>query len=251
MKSILLTCEAHDFEYLCEILDGHLALTSSHTRRRELLRDYQRTRDIQLRKQLAALIDEQIRYFGSSNLAYLGRQLFGGNSGVSSEEIINDVCARLGVTIKIGGTTAYKLQKLIKAVAEKELADLAPVQLRSLCIALGVPESSTAQIVELIGRQRGMSVVAALLQVLGPVVTLSLVQTLIIQLIASMTGHESFGDATTTRRSGWLGMRSLSGAARMLDPQGPAFRKTVPVCLYLGVVALRDESAAGERFFNA
>lgn len=250
MKSILLTCEAHDFEYLCDILDGHLAL-ASQARRRQLLRDYQRSQDIQLRKQLAALIDEQIRYFGSSNLAYLGRQLFGGSSGVSTEELINDVCARLGVTIKIGGTSAYKLQKLIKAVAEKELTSLAPEQLRNLCITLGVPESSAAQIVELIGRQHGMSVVAALLQVLGPVVTLSLVQTLIIELIASMTGRESFGDVTAARRRDWLGVHSLSSAARMLDPQGPAFRKTVPVCLYLGVVALRDESAAGERFFNA
>jgi uncharacterized protein YaaW (UPF0174 family) len=249
MKSILLTCEAHDFEYLSEILDSRFALTS-HARRHQLLRDYQRSQDIQIRKQLAALIDEQIRYFGSSELAYLGRQLFGGNLGVSTEELINDVCTRLGVTIKIGGTTAYKLQKLIKAVAEKELADLATEQLRSLCITLGVPESSAAQIVELIGRQRGMSVVIALLQVLGPVVTLSLVQTLIIELIASMTGRETFGDAIATRRGSWLGMRSLSGAAQAIDLQGPAFRKTVPVCLYLGVVALRDESAAGERFFK-
>lgn len=250
MKSILLTCEAHDLAYLCEILDGHLPL-ARHTRRHQLLRDYQRSQDIQIRKQLAALIDEQIRYFGSSDLAYLGRLLFRGDSGVSSEEIIDDVCARLGVSIKIGGTTTYKLQKLIKAVAEKELADLTPKQLRTLCIALGVPEESTTQIIELIDRQRGMSVVAALLQVLGPVVTLSVVQTLIIELIAGMTGGQSVSDATAMLRKGWLGMHSLSGATRMLDLQGPAFRKTVPVCLYLGVVALRDESASGERFFNA
>ncbi|MDX7686134.1 hypothetical protein SJS35_21000, partial [Aeromonas caviae] len=34
----------------------------------------------------------------------------------------------------------------------------------------------------------------------------------------------------------------LSGVWLAYDLQGPAFRKTVPICLYLGVVALRDGS---------
>jgi len=32
----------------------------------------------------------------------------------------------------------------------------------------------------------------------------------------------------------------LSGTWLAIDLQGPAYRKTVPICLYLGVVAMRD-----------
>ncbi|MNP77743.1 hypothetical protein D3C76_1752300 [compost metagenome] len=47
------------------------------------------------------------------------------------------------------------------------------------------------------------------------------------------------------KRNPWLNalgpwMWALSAAWLAFDVQGPAYRKTVPICLYLGVVGLRD-----------
>lgn len=245
MKSILLNCEAPDFDYLSELLDSPLS-RSAQTQRRALLLDYQSRQDSQTKKQLVALLDEQIRYFGSSDLAWLGRRLLRDERGAAAEQIIDDVCARLDLPSAIGGTTALRLQRLIRALVEQELGTLPPDRLHALLLELGV-NAAQAALITAPPHPHGShtALIPRLLLALGPAATLSLAQTLVIRLIAALTGRESFG--SDPARGNWRRRLSIGSA---LNPQGPAYRKTVPICLYLGVVALRDDSTA-ERVFRA
>ncbi|MEY4752767.1 MAG: hypothetical protein RJA44_442, partial [Pseudomonadota bacterium] len=193
MKSILLNCEAPDFDYLSELLDSPLT-RSAQTQRRTLLLDYQSRQDIQTKKQLVALLDEQIRYFGSSDLAWLGRLLLREERGATAEQIIDDVCARLDLPGAIGGNTALRLQRLILALVEQELGTRSPAQLHALLLELGV-SAAQATLISAPPEAGGGNtpLMARLLLALGPAATLSLAQTLVIRLIAALTGRQGFG----------------------------------------------------------
>lgn len=84
-------------------------------------------------------------------------------------------------------------------------------------------------------------------KVLGPKVATSIIEVVIISLIAQIIGREAAKVLVKelVKRNPWINvlgpiMWALSGAWLAFDLQGPAFRKTVPICLYLGIVALRD-----------
>ncbi|AHJ77509.1 hypothetical protein C813_20290 [Kosakonia sacchari SP1] len=82
---------------------------------------------------------------------------------------------------------------------------------------------------------------------LGPKIALGIVETIIVSLIAQMIGREAAKQLVKEllKRNPWINslgpiLWAISGAWIAYDLQGPAYRKTVPICLYLGIVALRD-----------
>ena len=50
----------------------------------------------------------------SSDIAYLKRALFSADGGVEAKEIVEDVCKKLKVNIKIGGSTESRLERHCK-----------------------------------------------------------------------------------------------------------------------------------------
>lgn len=86
-----------------------------------------------------------------------------------------------------------------------------------------------------------------LLKVLGQKITLGIIETIIVSLITQIIGREAAKVLVKEimKRNPWINALGpavwvLSGAWLAFDLQGPAYRKTIPICLYLGIVALRD-----------
>lgn len=256
MKSILAKCEPPDFQYISEVLDNYVSLTDD-SGRKQLLQQFQAKGDAKTKHQLVALTDKQIRYFGSSEIGYLWRTVFSDDSGVSATELIDDVCQKLKVTIKIGGSVEAKLERLVKAVVEKELLSKTPDELRKAFRDFGIGEAKTEHILDFIKNNGKVAVLPILLEIAGPGITLAIIQTIVISLITALVGREAAKAIIkeVIKRNPWLNTLGpvvwvISGGWLAYDLQGPAYRKTAPICLYLGIVALRDSPVDGPSFFQ-
>lgn len=244
MEAILNKCERDDFNYLSKVLDSYLSFTNDK-RRKELL---SKSDDcVQSKSELISLMDEQIKYYGSSDIAYLKRALFNSTSGVESNEIIEDVCNKLKIKIKKGGSTESRLERLVNSVVEKELLDKSPEELSKAFDGIGVGHADKEQILEHIKSNGKIAILPILVEILGPKITLGIIETIIISLIAQIVGREAAKQLVKElmKRNPWINalgpvLWALSGAWLAFDLQGPAYRKTVPIALYLGIVALRD-----------
>lgn len=248
MKDVLIKCEYADFEYLSSVLDSYIALTDD-SRRKELLLKSQNSSSA--KAELIVLMDKQIRYYGSSDVAYAIRSVFSSSSdgGVSSLELIEDVCNKLKVSLKHGGSVESRLERLVTAVVEKELLSKSPSELAEAFKKIGIGDADANLIKEHLIKNGKVAVLPIIVEVLGPKVALGIIETIIISLIAQIVGREAAKALVkeVMKRNPWLNalgpiMWALSGAWLAFDLQGPAFRKTVPICLYLGIVALRDGS---------
>lgn len=256
MKSVLAKCEVPDFQYISEVLDNYVSLTDD-SGRKELLQRLQTTGDAKTRNQLIALTDKQIRYFGSSEIGYLWRTVFSDDAGISATELIDDVCEKLKVTIKVGGSVEAKLERLVKAVVEKELLSKTPDELRKAFRDFGIGEAKAEHILDFIKKNGKVAVLPILLEIAGPVITLTIIEAIIIGLITALVGREAAKAIVKEmiKRNPWLNALGpvvwvISGGWLAFDLQGPAYRKTAPICLYLGIVALRDGPIDGKSFFQ-
>lgn len=246
MKKVLGKCEHADFEYLSEVLDSYVSLTDDSTRKELLTKS---KTSATAKAELITLIDKQIRYYGSSDIAYAFRSVFASDGGVSALELIEDVCGKLKVTIKRGGSVEGRLERMVTAVVEKELLSKSPNELAEAFRKIGVGDADAKLIKEHLIKDGEAAVLPIIFEILGPKVALGIIETIIISMIAQIIGKEAAKALVkeVMKRNPWLNalgpiMWVLSGAWVALDLQGPAYRKTVPICLYLGVVALRDGS---------
>jgi uncharacterized protein YaaW (UPF0174 family) len=246
MREILVKCEHADIEYLSSILDSYVSLTDD-SGRKELLEKSLSSATV--KTELIALMDKQIRYYGSADVAYAFRSIFSSSSdgGISSLELIEDVCEKLKVTLKQGGSVESRIERLVTAVVEKELLSKSPSELVDAFKKMGLGDADAKLIKEHLIKNGKVAILPIIVEVLGPKVALGIIETIIISLIAQIIGREAAKALVkeVMKRNPWLNalgpvMWALSGAWVAFDLQGPAFRKTVPICLYLGVVALRD-----------
>lgn len=244
MRSIISKCTKEDFVYLSNVLDSYLSLTDDK-RRKELLADSDTL--VESREQLIDLMDKQIKYYGSSDIAYLKRVMFGSDGGVEAKEIVEDVCAKLKVNIKIGGTTESRLERLVNSVVEKELLSKTPEELSAAFKNMGIGDVDRELVLTHLKSNGKVAVLPILVEVLGPKVALGIIETIVVSLIAQIIGREAAKQLVKElmKRNPWINVLGpvlwvLSGVWLAFDLQGPAYRKTVPICLYLGIVALRD-----------
>lgn len=244
MKGVLEKCTKEDFDYISAVLESYVSFTNDK-RRKALLSAYQKSPA--LHSELISLIDTQIKYFGSSDLAYLRRYLIKGKGSIPATEIIGDVCKKLKVNIKAGGSIESKLEKLILSVVEKELLSKTPEELSKSFKEMGVGDIDREEIISRIKKNGKVAILPVVFQILGPKIALGIVETIIVSLIAQMIGREAAKQLIKEllKRNPWINslgpiLWAISGVWIAYDLQGPAYRKTVPICLYLGVVALRD-----------
>jgi uncharacterized protein YaaW (UPF0174 family) len=246
MQVVLGKCKRADFEYLSKVLDSYLSFTND-AKRKALL---SQVSNEEAKAELAALIDKQIRYYGSSDVAYFKRTLAGdSDGGIAASEVIEDVCSKLKIPVKHGGSNEARLERLVNAVVEKELLSKSPEELAKAFEKIGVGNADNKLIMEHLKKNGKAAVLPILVEVLGPKVALGIIETIIVSLIAQIIGREAAKQLVKelAKRNPWLNalgpiMWALSGAWLAFDLQGPAYRKTVPICLYLGIVGLRDGS---------
>ncbi len=244
MEAILKKCKKEDFNYLSEVLDSYLSFADDQKRKSLLA---QSESNSHAKAELITLIDKQIKYFGSSDIAYLARSLFFSSGGVSAIEIVSDVCDKLSIKIKMGGSVETLLERVVSAVVEKELLSKSPEDLSKAFKDIGMGNSDIKAIMEKIKYNGKIAILPILVEVLGPKVTMGIIETIIISLIAQIIGREAAKQLVkeVMKRNPWINalgpvLWALSGVWLVFDLQGPAYRKTVPITLYLGIVALRD-----------
>jgi uncharacterized protein YaaW (UPF0174 family) len=153
----------------------------------------------------------------------------------------------LNVKIKQGGSTEAKLERLVSSVVEKELFSKSPEELNKAFKDLGIGSSETELVLDHLKKNGKVAVLPIIVEILGPKIALAVIETIIISLIAQIVGREAAKVLVKelVKRNPWINalgpiMWVLSGMWLAIDLQGPAYRKTVPMCLYLGVVAMRD-----------
>jgi len=244
MQAILDKCEDEDFIYLDEVLDSYASFTNDAHRKSLLNKSKQSS---QSKYELIRLIDKQIRYFGSADGAYIWRSFFSNDGGISSSELVEDVCKKLKIKIKLGGSIEAKLERLVMAVVDKELLSKSPEELSKSFSDMGMGSVDKDLIMDKLKSNGKMAILPLLVEVLGPKVTLGIIETIIVGLITQIIGREAAKKLVgeLVKRNPWMNALGpivwvASGAWLAYDLQGPAFRKTVPIALYLGIVALRD-----------
>ncbi len=244
MKKVLNKCLDIDLEYISKTLDSYFSLTNDR-KRKKLLGEVNSNE--KKREKLISLLDKQIRYYGSSDLAYAARRIISDNGGISASELIDDVCAKSKVTVKKGGSVEFKLEKLVKAAVEKELLSKSPEKLAKEFENIGVGNADREQILEALKVNGKVAVLPIIVEIVGPKIALGIIETIIISMIAQIVGKEAAKHLLKelVKRNPWINalgpvIWGLSGAWLAFDLQGPAYRKTVPILLYLGIVALRD-----------
>ncbi|MFV8984665.1 hypothetical protein [Serratia fonticola] len=244
MRAILDKCTDEDFKYLSEVLDSYFSFTNDK-RRKELLPVAKTCASS--RTEMITLMDEQIKYYGSSDIAYLKRALLNGNGGIEAKELVEDICEKLKINIKLGGSIESRLEKIVNVVVEKELFSKSPEELSQAFRDLGISDVDNDLISEHISKNGKIAILPIIFQILGPKVALGIIETIIVSIIAQIIGREAAKQLIKElmKRNPWINslgpvLWAISGLWLALDLQGPAYRKTVPICLYLGMVAMRD-----------
>lgn len=255
---LLLKCDATDFEVLISQIDSYVNL-SSDAELKQMLAAYKKNSDGSRKTILAKAVEQEIRYIGSSDIAYAYRKLTSNDqpSGVSINEIIEDVSKKLKVKQKLLGTPEAKVERLVKWTVEKTFFALKPEQQRELFEKAGVGKGQQDEFFEKIKNNKA-HFLPLLLSLLGPEITATIVQGLAISAMAAFMGRkaaeELFKNLATRFPwwAEWLGpiVWGLTLGWLAIDLQGAANRKTIPVLLYLGIVGLRDGPEDGESFWN-
>ncbi|MBC8742615.1 hypothetical protein F6X40_39705 [Paraburkholderia sp. UCT31] len=246
MKTALEKCKLNDLVYISDMLDSYLSFTDDRKRKRFLACAGENPCT---GKSLIDLMDQQIRYYGSSDVAYVTRLIFKDDPGVSSDEIVRDVIKKMKLSVKMGGCLDAKLQRVASAMVEKELASKSPQELAKAFTDMGIDEIKLDLIKDHLKKNGKVAVLPVVMKILGPEITLGIIETIIVSMIAQIIGREAAKQLIKEllKRHPWINaigpiVWALSAAWVACDLQGPAFRKTVPVTLYLGVVALRGEN---------
>lgn len=255
---LLLKCDDHDFSLLLSQIDSYVNFTSDSDLK-DLLSKYKEYPSIGIKTRLAYAVEREIRYLGSSDVAYAYRKLVGNEepAGVSIHEIIDDASKALKVKQKRLGTPEAKVERLVRWAAERTFFSLTSEQQRELFEKAGIGKEQQNGFLEKI-KENKAHFLPGLLSLLGPEVTLVIVQSLGTAALATIIGRKAAEELIKhllTRFpwwAEWLGpiVWGLSLSWLVFDIQGAAMRKTVPILLYLGIVGLRDGPEEGDAFWN-
>lgn len=248
MQSFLETLEPADLHFLVGVVESPVTLTDD-VKLRSLVAAMESGDDPGARVELAAALDHEIRYLGSSDLAYAFRSLTGRQPGVPAQEIIQDVSNQLKVPYRGLGTIEDQLAHLAESYATQAFADLTPEEQQRMLEELGVERDKAAAFLK---RSAGVFVLPVMIEAFNVVVVQGLIKTIIFGTIARIIGKQlaaklfAFLAGRIPWWVGWIGPAAwtLSLGWTALDLQGPAARKTVPAMLYLGLCAVRNRSVS-------
>lgn len=246
MQSVLAKCELADLAFLVGLLRSPVSF-SDDLALAEALARYRHTGAPRDRRRLTRLLEREIRYAGSADLAYCARWLLQGEGGVSPNEIVDDVAQRLKVKVRPVGPLHARLEHLARATVEKELLRLSPEEQRLLLEQSGIGPKAARRAVSRLKRQGPLIALPVMLRIAGLGSAERLAPTLVMRTIAVLVGRDTAKELVKVMSTRfpwwgqWLGPVAwgASGAVVALDLQGPAYRKTIPVMLYLGLVSMR------------
>lgn len=253
LVEILRKCSVEDMEYISKVLDSNLSFTNDR-KRKSLLDKARGAWGGSSHNQLVELVDEQVRYFGSSDAAYLKRSIFSKNGGVSASELISDVYRKLTeeeFCMDVDVRVEARLEHLVRDVVDakvREIRQKSGTLNEFLSSNFGVDDDLVREFVmKVSGVNGGGNAPALMYEVFGREMALGVIKC-IVDSVSEPFLEPSVVDSLKRGFSGDDGSKyayalPYFGPAIVLanNIQGAAFRKTVPICLHLGFVSLRDE----------
>ncbi len=250
MKEILNTLEVADYEFVAALMKNWVNFTDDAEVERRI-RAFEASGSAEDRTLLDEKLEREIRYLGSSDIAYLLRYATGREPGVSFREVLRDVAHTLKVRPDRLGTDREVLEDLVQQYATQQFAGLAPEEQQRMLEDLGVEKEKAATFVL---RSAGVFAIPVMIEAFSAVVVEGLIKRVILATIAKFLGEQAARKIflwVAGRFPWWLRWvgpaawtASISWTA--IDLQGPAMRKTVPVALYLGLCCLRQSSEADQ-----
>jgi uncharacterized protein YaaW (UPF0174 family) len=254
LQPLLAKCDLEDYRVLATTIATYVSPTDDRGLRESLVH-YEREPSADRRASLMRLLEREIRYLGSSDAAYLWRLHVEHRepAGVSIDEMIRDVSARLRVRQRLLGSTEARLEHLVKEVAEKTFFKLSSEAQRELFARAGLSKAQQTEFFQRIKDNKALFF-PVLNALVGPKVVFTLIEGIIVSVLAQFVGREAAKELfkRLLTRAPWVAnvlgpvVWGASVGWLVYDVQGPAFRKTVPLLLYLGVVGLRDGAEAAD-----
>lgn len=245
LTNLLNRCTKDDVDLLISTIDSKVNFTDGKGLK-ELNENWDGTDKIPI--DLNHKLEQEIRYLGSNDFAYLSRKVRGHKpAGVSVHEIIDDLCKMLKFKIDKKLTLEDRLEIFSQKMIDKQFANLPDDKKREIIDEMNFDEYHKNEVLEQLINKKEMLmpvIIPLLTNTAGPTV----LQTLISSVIAPYLGRQAAAQLAThiaTKASGLgalLGPLALAGGAGWLvkDLSGPATRKTIPLLLYMGILSFRD-----------
>lgn len=243
MQELFDLLEPADYLFVIEVIERDVNLAPDR-RLRTLLAAYEEDGDPAVRERLNRQLEREIGYLGSADLAYLVRYATGQEPGVPFREVVRDVARVIKVSPPRLGTDREQVEAVVEQYVTRQFERMSRDEQQQMLEELGVQREKAAAFLK---RSAGVFAVPALIEAFGIVVVNGLIKTVIFGTIAKIIGSQLsarlfqfiagrfpwwvrwIGPAAWTVSIGWT----------VLDVQGPAYRKTIPIVLYLGLCSLR------------
>jgi uncharacterized protein YaaW (UPF0174 family) len=249
MKDILARADGADLEFVGGILSGRGGLMNRKGMKAALGALAAAPDDGAKKDAVVELLEREIRYAGSADVAYLVRRWRRGpgEAGRGAEDVVHDVARKLKVRLDPVGTLEQRMSRLVTKIVERELVKASPEEQRAVLARHGVGGPLREQIIDRLRRHGPLGAVPLLAALAGREVAAKIVTDVVLALVSKVIGREiarHLISRLVTRFpwwSQWIGPLGWVASAAWVafDLQGPAYRKTVPIVLYLGLVALR------------
>ena len=253
MTELLQKCERCDIEFIVETLDSYVNLTDDAGMKQMLKTWISGPVPVTFARKL----EEEIRYVGSSDIAYFARKVTGGEAGVSVNEIIDDIASMSKVKLKTVCSIEGKLEHLAKAIAEKKFFELPPEkQAELLRQNKKITERDIQSILD--AKTNTSLLFPLLIKLLGPEMTISLLKGLLVTILSQFVTKEVAKQLITQlfTKIPWFGQIlgpiawATSAGLLAVNVTGEAYRKTVPIMFMLALVSLRDGPEEGDAFWT-
>jgi uncharacterized protein YaaW (UPF0174 family) len=237
--------EAADYTFLAEVVRSPFNLNRD-ARLVELAAEYDATRSAETLETLQRALAESVRYLGSSDIAFAIRRMNRGEGGLDFRLIAEDVARALGVRVRRAAPIDQVVAELAATYASIAFSKLDRDEQQRLLAELGVDADQAARFVR---RSAGVFALPVAIQALNAVVVEGLIKRVIFGTIARIVGEQVAGKLLAFLAGrlpwwvNWVGPIAWAGSIgwTALDLQGPAYRKTIPVVLYLGLCVIRKQ----------
>ena len=127
MKKILKELEKQDFIEISNNLDSYISFVDDKKRKDLILKMKKKKKPTE---ELVSLIDKQIRYFASSDIASACRKAMNKEPHVSSEEMVDDIIKKMKFNINKHLPLEDKLKRLVKEIVRKEISKQKTIRIR-------------------------------------------------------------------------------------------------------------------------
>ncbi len=245
MQEVFEPLEIADYHFLIGIIESPFNLTDD-PKLKSLLAAYEADETPENRDALNRQLERSIRYLGSSDVAYFLRRWTTSEPGVPFHEMMRDVAGALKVAKPQVGTQREMLEQIVTRYATKQFANLPDEEKQKMLESLGVEQERAAAFIK---KSAGVFALPMLVEAFGSLVVNGLIKNIIFGLIGKIIGHQlamrlfNFIVGRFPWWVSWIGpvAWTVSIGWTAFDIQGPAYRKTIPIVLYLGLCSMRGE----------